>query len=75
MELMQHDEGLPKVFETIAGAVVEKANDDTFFGRGNETVMVNILKAMAGLRLAHDDFVEVILEGLEQNFEQLDITW
>lgn len=54
---------------------MEKAEEQAFVSKGSGPALVNILKTFAEEQLVHDDFLEVILEGLSQTFEDLEMSW
>ena len=64
-----------QAFDTLKGLVLEKSDAEAFFSSGCGTALVNIIKACKEMGIADDDFIECILEGLHNHFDELDIKW
>lgn len=66
------DEGL---FNALAKIVVDKAQKEAIFAKGDATAVVNILKSMESLDLENDEFLSVLLEFLVDHFDELKFAW
>ena len=72
IDLLDHS---PAPFELLKNLVVDKADQDAFFSPGCGTALVNIIKASNDLYIQDDEFINCILQGLEDHFDELDIPW
>ena len=55
--------------------VIDKHKEGAFLDSGCANALVNTLKSMVQLGFQNDDFQQVILEGLTEHFDELDIVW
>eukprot|EP00354_Favella_ehrenbergii_P010424 CAMPEP_0170452176 /NCGR_PEP_ID=MMETSP0123-20130129/1164_1 /TAXON_ID=182087 /ORGANISM="Favella ehrenbergii, Strain Fehren 1" /LENGTH=98 /DNA_ID=CAMNT_0010714099 /DNA_START=765 /DNA_END=1058 /DNA_ORIENTATION=+ len=62
-------------FELIKSLVLSKASEDAFFSKGCGTALVNIIKSCNEMRYGDAEFIECILGGLANHYEELPIPW
>ena len=67
--------GITGPFSMLRDLVVAKASEEGFFSKGCGTALVNILKASNEMNIVDADFLDCIMDGLEDRFVDLDIPW
>ena len=64
-----------ELFEVLAKIVVDKSKVQAFFSKGDANAIVNIIKSMFDLDMENDEFLNVMLEHLVDNFDELTLSW
>ena len=59
----------------LAELVIDKDQEDAFHDSGSGNALVNIFKSMARLGFENEKFLQIILSGQVQNFNELEIPW
>lgn len=60
-----------EAFDILRRLVLDKANDGAFFSKGSATALVNIIKACNEMHFTDSEFIECVLTGLQNHFEEL----
>lgn len=64
-----------ELFTELAAIVTDKAKGEAVFVKGDAMAVVNILRALESLELENDEFLEVLLEYISDNFDELKMPW
>ena len=65
----------PEMFKMLSELVVDKHKEGAFLDSGGANALVNTLKSMVQLGFSDDQFQQVIIDGLVDYFDELDIVW